>query len=106
MAKRPLFKKKSGVTTPVLSKKKAESDADAVARLKVAGWNPDKVPHHVVDGKNVSELHAGEQAECITCSKRKGKTESKKSQPEKVEKKAKKKEVKKPDKKKSAKKAN
>ena len=78
MAKRPLFKKKSGVTTPVLSKKKAESDADAVARLKDAGWNPDKVPHHVVDGKNVTELHAGEQADCVICSRRKGSTEEKK----------------------------
>ena len=87
MAKRPLFKKKSGVTTPVLSKKKAESDADAVARLKDAGWNPDKVPHHVVDGKNVTELHAGEQTDCVICSRRKGSTEEKKPPLKKKEKK-------------------
>ena len=95
MAKRPLFKKKSGVTTPVLSKKKSESDADAVTRLKESGWNPDKVPHHVVDGKNVTELHAGEQADCVICSRRKGSTEERKSPPKETKKKVEKKTTKK-----------
>ena len=79
LAKRPLFKHKNGNTTPVLSKKNKESDADAVIRLKAIGWNPDKVSYHVVDGKNVTELHAGDAAECSVCSNRKGKTGNKTS---------------------------
>jgi hypothetical protein len=83
LAKRALFKKKSGVTSPVLSMKKGESEADAVARLKQAGWNPDKVAHHTCDGKSGSELHAGEQAECIVCSRRSNNTKEEKSPPKK-----------------------
>lgn len=98
MAKRPLFKKKSGVTAPSLSLKKGESEAVGVKRLVADEWNPDKVPYHLVDGKNgnTRELHAGKgKAECILCLRRSKNTKTKISPKLKTKAKAKK-EVKKP----------
>jgi hypothetical protein len=80
LAKRALFtnSKKGGIRTPVLSKKKGESDADAFDRLSDIGWNINKFSYkHVVDGNNVIEIHAGKRQECPICLKRENKTKVK-----------------------------